>query len=54
MGLLSYNKWKEHAIEVLCSNEKCKSEVMIDKRMVTDLIYCSKRCAKEDGRRKDK
>lgn len=49
MGIFSFNEWKEFAIELLCSNERCKSEIVIDSRKVDNLIYCSRRCAKEDG-----
>ena len=46
---MTLKEWKEFAIDVLCSNELCKSEFKIDGRMITDLIYCSARCAKRDG-----
>ena len=49
MGILNYNLWKEHAIEIFCSNEICKNEIVIDNRKITDLIYCSVKCAKRDG-----
>ena len=45
----NFHEWKEWAIDLLCSNEKCKRELTIDSRKVTNLIYCSKKCARLDG-----
>ena len=47
MNLLfgDYIKWKEFAIDLLCSNENCKSELIIDSRKVTGLIFCSGKCS---------
>lgn len=49
MGLFTYNLWKEFAIDIFCSNERCKNKIVIDSREINNLIYCSKRCAIKDG-----
>lgn len=43
-GLFTHHKWKEFAIEIFCSNEKCKNIIVIDSRKVTGLIYCGPDC----------
>ena len=44
MGLFTYHKWKDFAIEICCSNEKCKNIIVVDRRMITGLLYCNKKC----------
>lgn len=45
----NYHEWRGWAIDILCSNEYCKREITIDGRKITNLIYCSRKCAKLDG-----
>ena len=47
--LFKYHEWKEFAIDILCSFERCHSVLTIDSRKITGLIYCSGTCAKLDG-----
>lgn len=43
-GLFTFYKWKDYAIEIFCSNEHCKSEIIIDSRQIQGLVFCSEKC----------
>ena len=47
MGLLSFPSWVEYALEIHCSNPKCKQIIVVDRRRITGLLYCSIKCVEE-------
>ena len=47
MGLLSFPAWERFALEIYCSNPKCKNIIVVDRRMITGLLYCNKKCVEE-------
>ncbi len=48
MGLFTYHKWKDFAIEICCSNEKCKSILVIDSRKINGIVFCSQKCGEKE------